>query len=127
MKIALDEIIIKRRVRKDLGNIDTLIQSFQKHGQLQPVIITRKKELIAGYRRIQAAKAIGWAMIDAIVIDKENKADKLELELEENLARKDFNDEELYEGFKRLEKLRRPNIFKRIWKAIKTFFGFGRL
>jgi ParB family chromosome partitioning protein len=126
MKIAIEEIIIKKRVRRDLGNMDTLIQSFKKHGQLQPVIITRKKELIAGYRRIQAAKAVGWVMIDAIVVDKEHKADKLELELEENLARKDFNDEELYEGFRRLENLRKDNIFKRIWKAVKSFFGWNR-
>lgn len=126
MKISIDEIVIKKRVRKDLGNLDTLIQSFKKHGQLQPIIITRKKELVAGYRRIQAAKASGWVMIDAIVVDKDQKADKLELELEENLARKDFNDEELYEGFKRLERLRKDNIFKRIWKAIKRFFGHNR-
>ena len=122
MKIAIKDIVVKKRIRKDLGNIDALVLSLKKHGQLQPVIINRKKELIAGYRRLQAAKMAGWSMLEAVFVDRESKADKLELEIEENLARKDFNDEEMYEAFRKLEKFRKDTLFKRFIRKITSFF-----
>ena len=54
MLIAPDSIIVKKRLRRDLGNIEGLMESLKKHGQLTPIIINRNNELIAGFRRLQA-------------------------------------------------------------------------
>ena len=45
------------------------------------------------------------------------------MELEENTQRKDFTDAELLEGYKRLEKLRNPSFFQKLWRKIKDFFS----
>ena len=47
---------------------------------------------------------------------------KFGLELEENNQRKEFTDAELLEGYKRLERLRNPSIFRKILNAIVRFF-----
>ena len=42
------------RLRKDLGKIKDLVESFTKFGQLQPIVCNRQMELIAGGRRLVA-------------------------------------------------------------------------
>lgn len=122
MLISISEIKVKRRVRKDLGDLETLKDSLRRYGLLNPITINSKKELIAGERRLEAAKQIGWTNINANIIDNLTEIAQLELELEENNQRKEFTEEELLEGYKRLEHLRNPGFFRRIWYAITAFF-----
>ncbi len=122
MLISISEIKVKRRVRKDLGDLETLKDSLRRYGLLNPITINSKKELIAGERRLEAAKQIGWTNINANIIDNLTEIAQLELELEENNQRKEFTEEELLEGYKRLERLRNPGFFRRIWYAITAFF-----
>ena len=56
MLVNIDDIKIKKRVRKDLGDLDALKNSLRTYGLLNPITITRDYELIAGERRLQAAK-----------------------------------------------------------------------
>ncbi len=125
MQISVNSVVVKERVRSDMGDLTTLMDSMQKFGQMSPIVVTRKNELIAGHRRLLSARRLGWYTIDAVVVDRDSPADKLEMELAENVNRKDFSPEELVEGFRRLEKLRRPSVGSRI----RNFFGrvFGRL
>ena len=44
------------------------------------------------------------------------------MELEENIQRSPFTKDELIEGYERLEKLRHPGFFRRIWNFIVNFF-----
>jgi ParB family chromosome partitioning protein len=122
MKIPIKDIIIKKRIRRDTGNIDSLVVSLQKHGLLHPVVLSPKKELIAGYRRLQAAQIAGWETIDAVIINKNTKLDQLEVEIEENLTRKDFTEDELYEALKKKEKLKKGSLWKRIVLFFKRLF-----
>jgi ParB family chromosome partitioning protein len=122
MQIEIDKIIVKKRVRKTLDDIQPLMESMNKFGQFSPILITAKLQLIAGARRLEAAKMLGWDYINASIVDKRKKADLLEIEIEENLQRKDFSHEDLAEGYRRLEKLKRKNIFLRIWEFIKNIF-----
>ncbi len=122
MLISIKEIKVRRRVRKDLGDIEPLKDSLRRYGLLNPITLNSKHELIAGERRLEAAKAIGWTNINANIIDNMTELSQLEMELEENNQRKEFTDEELLEGYKRLERLRNPSVFRRIWKALVTFF-----
>ncbi|QTQ11572.1 ParB N-terminal domain-containing protein [Treponema parvum] len=118
MLVNIDSIKVKKRVRKDLGDLENLKDSLRRYGLLNPITLNEKRELIAGERRLEAAKAIGWASIDAVILDGVDPVSELEIEIEENNQRKEFSNAELLAGYKRLEKLRNPGFFKRIWNFI---------
>ncbi len=124
MLVNIEDIKIKKRVRQDLGDLEPLKTSLKTFGLLNPITLNRKFELIAGERRLQAAKQLGWTSINAVIVDNLDEIEELEIELEENNQRKEFTQEELLEGYSRLEKLRHPSIFMRIWKGIKRFFNW---
>jgi len=70
-----------------------LVESVKQYGIIQPLIVTQKNgkyELIAGERRLRAAKALGLATVPAIVRQADEQQ-KLELALVENLQREDLN------------------------------------
>ncbi len=123
MIIKIEDIKVKKRVRKDLGDIDSLKESIRLYGLLNPITINADHELVAGERRLEACKALGMERINAVVLDANvDKIKQLEIELEENNQRKEFSDEELLEGYERLERLRNPPLILRILKAIARFF-----
>lgn len=122
MLVPVKDIKIKKRVRKDLGNLEDLKDSLRIYGLLNPITITRDYELIAGERRLQAAKQLGWTNINANIVDNLTEIEELELELEENNQRKEFTDEELLEGYRRLEQLRNPGFFYKIFLFFKHLF-----
>jgi ParB family transcriptional regulator, chromosome partitioning protein len=128
MEIPIDSIIIKKRVRSDLGDLRSLMKSMRVYGLMHPIIVNSKNELIAGQRRLESAKQLGWIKIPAVIVDRENELEKLELEMEENLHRRNLSADELAEGYRRLDKLKNPGFFLRIWNAIRGFFKrlFGR-
>lgn len=123
MQLDINEIIINKRVRKNTGDLSQLADSMEKYGQMHPVIVNKKMELISGYRRLQCARQLNWKTVFAIVVDASSETDKLTLELEENLRRKDFSEEEKLEAFKKLAHLNRPFFLKRLIKAIRLFFS----
>ena len=103
--------------------------SLRTYGLLNPITINGKYELIAGERRLQAAKQLGWTNINAVVQNNLSEIEELEMELEENNQRKEFTSEELLDGYRRLEKLRNPSgwqkialFFKNLWNMIISFF-----
>ncbi len=63
-----------------------------------------------------------------MIVDKEKESEKLELEIEENLHRRNLTADELAEGYKRLDKLKNPGFLRRLFRAIANFFRrvFGR-
>jgi ParB family chromosome partitioning protein len=119
MQVLISAIQIPDRVRKDLGDLQPLTDSLQRCGQLNPITVTREMVLVAGHRRCEAASRLGWRMIDATVVDGINEIRRLEIELEENLHRKDFSPEELLEGVRRLEALRHPSPMQRLRGAVR--------
>ncbi len=122
MQVNIKDIIIKKRARKDEGDLTKLMESLDKIGQLNPIILNSKMELIAGFRRLTAAKKLGWTKINATIIEIHDKADMLAIEIDENVQRLDFDEADLAEAYKKLAKLRRKNIFVRVWLGIKGFF-----
>ena len=86
------------------------------------ITITKDNHLVAGQRRLESARQLGWTTIDAVVVEAKDPVTLLEMELEENTQRSNFTEFELLEGYKQLERLRNPNIWFRIWSAIKRFF-----
>lgn len=122
MQVEIASIRVRKRVRKELEDIDQLADSLHRFGQLHPVSITRRNVLISGRRRVEAAKSLGWTMIDAIVIDKASAARRLELELEENVQRCPLKREELEGALEKLERLKHPGFFRSLWNSICAFF-----
>ncbi len=45
MLIDIDQIKIKKRIRKNIGDIETLKNSIIKHGLIYPIIIDKNKNL----------------------------------------------------------------------------------
>ena len=123
MLVKIEDIKIKDRIRKELGNLEELKDSLRTYGLLNPVTINSKYELIAGQRRLEAAKALGWTSINANILSELTEVQELEIELEENNQRKEFLNDELLEGYKRLEKLKNPGFWDKFFKAIKNFFN----
>mgnify|MGYP001009476777 FL=1 len=122
MQIPLDDIRVKRRIREEPEDIEDLMNSMKRYGLMNPITINSENVLIAGRRRLEAARRLGWHMISANVIEATDRVSELEMEIEENTQRSNFTDQELMEAYTRLERLRNPNIFIRIWRAIVAFF-----
>jgi ParB family chromosome partitioning protein len=122
MQVLIDDIKVKRRIRKEPGDIELLAESFKVFGQINPIIITPKNVLIAGQRRLEAARALGWRTINAVIMEFPDALSKLEYEVEENIQRRDFTPQEVAEATKRIYRLKNPGFFRRLFNAIIRFF-----
>lgn len=106
----------------DEGQIDELIESVREHGIIQPLIVTKQKdgyELIAGERRLRAAKACGFKTVPAVLRDA-SVQQKLEVSLVENLQRQDLNPIDEALAYQRLINefhLTQEQVAKKIGKA----------
>lgn len=92
MEITLSEIKIGNRIRKEVGDIDALADSIMEVGLLHPIVVSEKNELIAGWRRIEAYKKIGFERIPVTVV---GMGDLTRAEIHENIERKDFTPTEM--------------------------------
>lgn len=85
--------------------MEELIESVKQYGIIQPLIVTAlpggEYELIAGERRLRAAKIIGLATVPAIV-RAAGEQEKLELALIENVQRTNLNPMEKAVAYARL-------------------------
>lgn len=94
------------RTANDETALNELAASIQEHGLIQPVIVTRGREpehyfLIAGERRLIAARKAGLKSIPAILRDA-TEQQRLVLALIENIQRADLNPLEEAEAYRQL-------------------------
>ena len=91
----------------DDQKISELSQSISKHGILSPILVRETGaggyELIAGERRLRAAKEAGLQTAPCMIDSAEDQL-SLELALIENLQREDLNPIEEARGYDRLKK-----------------------
>jgi ParB family chromosome partitioning protein len=88
----------------DDNALDALALSIQEVGVLQPIVVRKVGggfEIIAGERRLRAAKKAGLATIPAIVRDSDD-SESLREALIENIHRENLNPIELAEAFREL-------------------------
>lgn len=88
----------------DHAAIEDLINSIREHGILQPLIVTQDGkgyQLIAGERRLRAARILGLKTVPAIVRIA-TEPDKLAISLIENIQRTDLNPIERARAYKKL-------------------------
>lgn len=98
LQLAIDQIAAnpyQPRQSFDQSKLDELARSIVEKGLIQPIIIREKEEegyeLIAGERRLRAAKQAGFHTIPAIVMSVSSPEEMMELSLIENIQRDDLN------------------------------------
>lgn len=103
--------------RRELGDVKELADSIRSVGLLEPLLVWRRElgaaatdpslkgrgflHVIAGHRRLAAAKLAGLAHVPVIVVDLDEKS-RLEALLVENLHRLGIDPLEEADGYKRL-------------------------
>jgi len=82
-----------------------LSESLIKNGIIQPIIVTRRDEgqyeVVAGERRLQAAKMAGIDKVP-VIIRSLSESEQLQLALIENIQREDLNPIEKARSYRRL-------------------------
>jgi ParB family transcriptional regulator, chromosome partitioning protein len=92
------------RLRMDDAALEGLAASIREHGVLQPILVTETLDgyqLVAGERRVRAARIAGLERIPAIVRQLADRQ-QLELALVENLQREDLDPIEAARGYRQL-------------------------
>ncbi|PIS42363.1 MAG: chromosome partitioning protein ParB [Candidatus Kerfeldbacteria bacterium CG08_land_8_20_14_0_20_40_16] len=83
---------------------EELVNSIKEHGIIQPLIVTKTDQgyqLIAGERRLRAAKLLELATVP-IILRNASQQQKLEVSLIENIQRQDLNPVEEAQAYRRL-------------------------
>jgi ParB family transcriptional regulator, chromosome partitioning protein len=86
----------------DDDELSSLSASIKSHGVLQPLVVRQvgdRFQLVAGERRLRAARAAGLASVPVTVVNF-NDQEALEAALIENIQRSDLNAIEKAQGFK---------------------------
>lgn len=98
----------------DEENLQELAQSIREFGIIQPLVVSKviretetgtqvEYQLIAGERRLMAAKLAGLERVPAIVRKVQSDREKLELALIENIQRSNLNPIESAKAYSRLQ------------------------
>lgn len=104
----IDSSPLNPRKRFDEEELQSLADSLQTDGLLQPIVVRPVGErflVVAGERRWRAAKRLEWTHIAAVVRDDVDDAVHLRLALLENLARTDLDPLEEADGYRQLQDL----------------------
>jgi site-specific DNA-methyltransferase (adenine-specific) len=93
MKVKTGEIVIPERFRMEYGDLKDLAESIDKVGLLHPIVVNKKEDVItlaAGCRRLLACMQLGLEEIEVNLYENLSELERREIELEENIKRKQF-------------------------------------
>ena len=133
--IALADIQVNpNQPRRDVehANLEALATSIGDHGVLQPILVTETLDgyrVVAGERRVQAARMAGLVRIPAVVRQLADR-EQLELALVENVQREDLNPIEEANAFRQLSEefgLTQDEIARQVGRARPTITNTLRL
>ena len=103
MIVDINKVIVKEdRIRKDFGNIQELADDIKQNGIINPPVINKNYELLAGERRLRACKFLNWKQIEVRMMDTRDAEHELNVEISENDVRKGFTKSERVDYMKRL-------------------------
>jgi len=88
--IPISRVKIGDRLRQDLGDIPGLADSIRVHGLIHPIVVDDSMNLIAGQRRLEACRKLGKRQIESKKYGELTESERREIELEENVQRKDL-------------------------------------
>ena len=126
------------RTNFDESKLEELVNSIKEHGIIQPLIITKLEvnldgkqmyQLIAGERRLKAAKILNMFRVPAIVREMDNIR-KLEIAIIENIQRANLSFIEEAESYERLISefnLSQEDVAKKVGKSRSSIANILRL
>ena len=134
LSIPIEDITTDpKQPRHDLGDLQGLQASIAEYGIVQPLVVSpqgkEKYLIIAGERRYTAARTLGLSTVPAIVRTIEEHQ-RLELQLVENIQRKDLNPIEEAESYQRLlteYSLTQEELGRRLGKSVASINEMLRL
>jgi len=88
--VKIADVKVGERYRDDFGNIEELMLSIKEKGVIQPITLSKDMLLLAGERRYTACFNLKMEEIPAIIRETDGEIDEREIELMENIHRKDF-------------------------------------
>jgi ParB family chromosome partitioning protein len=129
--------------RRDFNDdaIREMANSIREFGILQPIVLSKVEketpngidieyQLIAGERRLRAAKLLGLRVVPAIIRNVDLEREKLELAVIENLQRENLNAVEMARAFQRLQeefRMTQREIAAKLGKSRETVANTMRL
>lgn len=96
--VAIGAIRVGVRRRRKLGRLQGLAHSIEEHGLLHPILVRNGNELVAGQRRLEACRSLGWTRIPVRRVDRMTDDELRAIELEENTERLALLDFEASKG-----------------------------
>jgi len=129
---SLDPNPLQPRRTFEPEKLEELAQSIRAHGIVQPLVVRQagnRYQLVAGERRLRAAKLAGLQEVPVVVCDFPD-ASLLEITLIENIQREDLNPIETAMAFERMVvelNLNAEEIARRTGKDRTTIVNFRRL
>lgn len=105
--VKLSDITFEDRAREDYGDLEELKASITEKGVIQPITLDSNLRLLAGGRRYTACTALGFSTIPAIIREVVDSVDAREIELIENIHRKDFTWQERAKLTAEIDKMQR--------------------
>jgi len=98
MILDVEEIVSAGNVRIDENDVTELATSLDRLGLIQPLVVAASENgdntytLIAGHRRLAAAKTLGWDRIEVVVNEAiEDASSRLSAQYAENVHRKNLS------------------------------------
>lgn len=83
------------RIEMDANELSELVQSIEKNGLIQPILVTADKNgkyvILAGHRRVEAFKILGKEKIPSVVKSNVSNQDMAVIAMAENAVRVDLN------------------------------------
>lgn len=126
LQFPIDQIIISAdRQRKEFKAeaLQELAESLSRIGQIQPIVLDDENNLIAGERRLRAAKSLGWSHIKMVRFHTLSPIEAAIVELEENLKRENLSWQEQVDAVSKLHEL--MSLQSDDWSAEKTAKAIG--
>ena len=120
MLVNIEDIKIEKRIRKDMGNLEDLANDIKENGLINPPVVTTDLVLIAGERRLQAMKLLGYQQIEVRTFSPKDSEHQLMLEISENEERKDFTKLERLDWARQLERIERVKAKERQLSNLKN-------
>jgi ParB/RepB/Spo0J family partition protein len=89
--LPIESILVSRNGHGEAGNLGGLTASIQARGVLEPLIVAPDGRLLAGRRRLEAARRAGLAVVPVRVCEIADERTAIEIGLVENVERADLD------------------------------------
>ncbi len=124
--VPFSKIIFGNRFRKEYEGIDDLALSIADKGNIAPMVLDTNLKILAGGRRYQAIEQLGWKEVGVLIRETDGELDAREIELFENVMRKDLVWQERVKLTKEIDSLYRKKYGDNHWSKKDTAELLGR-